>query len=152
MTINPSVRASMQAVLRSAATLLLVLGITQAQPSFAAATTLADQPLFTYNSVPGNLLLSLSVEFPTAISVANSGAYVNTSAYVGYFDALKCYTYQYSSTVDLNTYFVPVGYANASSHTCTSTTGSLQWSGNFLNWAAMQTIDPFRFALTAPPV
>ena len=35
-----------------------------------AQTALADQPLFSNANVPGNLALALSVEFPTAISVA----------------------------------------------------------------------------------
>ncbi len=33
--------------------------------------------------------------------------------------------------------------AKATAHVCTN-----KWSGNFLNWATMQTIDPFRWALT----
>jgi type IV pilus assembly protein PilY1 len=36
-----------------------------------AATPLADQPVFSTIAVPGNLALALSVEFPTAISVAH---------------------------------------------------------------------------------
>ena len=62
-----------------------------AQPSPGA--TLADQPVFASADVPGNLALTLSVEYPTAISVANLGNYADSSTYLGYFDPLKCYTY-----------------------------------------------------------
>jgi len=111
---------------------------------------LADQALFTANPVPGNLALALSVEFPTAVSVAHIGNYLNTNTYLGYFDPTKCYVYRSSATDSTtnpnltapDSYFEPNGLASAT-HTCSG-----QWSGNFLNWATMQTIDPFRWALT----
>jgi type IV pilus assembly protein PilY1 len=115
-----------------------------------AQTTLADKPIFGAADVPGNLALSLSVEFPTAISVANIGAYNDTMGYLGYFDPLKCYVYNAinsgTSTAPNYTtsYFQPYAMATGSNyHQCSG-----YWSGNFLNWAAMQTIDPFRWALT----
>ena len=138
-----------------------------------AQTTLADVPPDVSQGVPGNLLLALSVEYPTAVSVANHTAYSPTTTYVGYFDPAKCYTYQYDpnttnatyfgtapATQDLGTssvpgtgatagagnYFVPASYASAT-HTCSGTAIG-GWSGNFLNWSAMQSIDPFRWALT----
>ncbi len=111
----------------------------------AAQTDLADQPLFSSVSVPGNLLLSLSVEYPTANSIAYVSSYTAGVKYLGYFDPLKCYTYQYDANTDANNYFVPAGQAN-SSYQCAS--GNNYWSGAFLNWATMQTIDPFRWALT----
>ncbi|KJJ99460.1 hypothetical protein UB44_15205 [Burkholderiaceae bacterium 26] len=111
----------------------------------AAQTDLADQPLFSSVSVPGNLLLSLSVEYPTANSIAYVSGYSAGVKYLGYFDPLKCYTYQYDANVDANNYFVPATAAN-SNYQCAS--GNNYWSGAFLNWAAMQTIDPFRWALT----
>ena len=108
----------------------------------SAQVTLADQPVFTSVNVPGNLALALSVEFPTAISVAHpSRTYASTTAYIGYFDPGKCYAYRYTDGTSVDNYFYPVGAAT--SRTCTN-----QWSGNFLNWASMQTIDPFRWALT----
>ena len=39
-----------------------------------ATTPLADGPAASNTSVPGNLAISLSVEFPTAVSVAHIGA------------------------------------------------------------------------------
>ena len=59
-----------------------------------AAVALADQPVFASSDVPGNLALALSVEYPTAISVANLGDYADASEYLGYFDPKKCYSYQ----------------------------------------------------------
>jgi type IV pilus assembly protein PilY1 len=107
-----------------------------------AATPLADQPLFATPNVPGNLALLLSVEFPTAVSVAHTNrTYSPANEYLGYFDPGKCYDYYSTNGTDVNNYFRPT--ATASNRTCTS-----KWSGNFLNWASMQTIDPFRWALT----
>jgi type IV pilus assembly protein PilY1 len=110
--------------------------------SAQATTPLADQPLFAAANVPGNLALVLSVEFPTAVSVAYvTRTYSSATTYLGYFDAAKCYTYLYTDGSTVNNYFQP--YGGATNHTCHG-----QWSGNFLNWATMQTIDPFRWVLT----
>ncbi|MBB6580074.1 type IV pilus assembly protein PilY1 [Comamonas odontotermitis] len=114
----------------------------------ASSVALSDVPIFSGSSVPGNLTLPLSVEFPTALSVANLGAYSSTSTYYGYFDPDKCYDYVYDSNpppdgiASSNSYFQPAGKANAA-HECSG-----KWSGNFMNWATMPTIDPFRWALT----
>ncbi|MET3182781.1 UNVERIFIED_ORG: type IV pilus assembly protein PilY1 [Variovorax guangxiensis] len=115
----------------------------------AAATKLADQPVFATSDVPGNLALALSVEYPTAISVANLGDYADATEYLGYFDPKKCYTYQYvapavSTNPASDSYFQPAGASTGTNkHGCSG-----QWSGNFMNWATMQTIDPFRWALS----
>ena len=111
----------------------------------AAQTQLADQPVFTNTSVPGNLALALSVEFPTAVSVAHTGnTYSAANTYLGYFDPAKCYTYVFSET-EADRHFQPAG--SATNRSCTGSNNT-KWSGNFLNWATMQTIDPFRWALT----
>ena len=108
-----------------------------------AQTALADRPLFSTAGVPGNLSLLLSVEFPTAVSVAHTNrTYDNTSEYLGLFDPNKCYEYRYTNGTDTDNYFYPSASA-ATNHVC-----SAKWSGNFLNWASMQTIDPFRWVLT----
>ncbi len=110
-----------------------------------SATPLADQPVFSTISVPGNLALALSVEFPTAISVAHTDATYNAaSSYLGYFDPNKCYLYHYDATEALR-HFYPAGAAT--NRTCVGADDG-KWSGNFMNWATMQTIDPFRWALT----
>lgn len=106
-----------------------------------AATNLADKPLFSGSAVTGNVALALSVEFPTALGSAYTTAYTTATEYIGYFDPNKCYTYT-SANADVNRhYFQPT--AAAAAHTCVG-----KWSGNFLNWALTQTIDPFRYALT----
>lgn len=109
----------------------------------AAAQTVSQSPLTVGGNVPGNLLLVPSVEWPTLDSVANLGDYVQSRTYVGYFNSEKCYQYQYSAT-ESDRHFYPV--AAASSHNCSN--AAARWSGNFLNWAATQTIDPFRKTLT----
>lgn len=106
-----------------------------------AQIQLADQPVFSSVSVPGNMALALSVEFPTAISVAHKGAtYDSANTYLGYFDPNKCYLYKYRAD-EKERHFYPASMA--ASRTCSG-----QWSGNYMNWATMQTIDPFRWALT----
>jgi type IV pilus assembly protein PilY1 len=111
--------------------------------SAIAQVTLADRPVLTTVSVPGNLALALSVEYPTAVSVAHISGYDSNNEYLGYFDPNKCYLYNYSAT-EADRHFYPT--STTTTRQCSST--SKQWSGNFLNWATMQTIDPFRWALT----
>jgi type IV pilus assembly protein PilY1 len=109
---------------------------------FAADTPLADQPLFGASNVPGNLALVLSVEYPTAVSVAHTNrTYAAANTYLGYFDADKCYLYRRTDGASTDNYFYPSSASTG--HVCSG-----KWSGNFLNWASMQTIDPFRWALT----
>jgi type IV pilus assembly protein PilY1 len=114
----------------------------------ARALDLADSPLFASSSLPGNLLLALSVEWPTASTPAypNTTAYAPATAYVGYFDPEKCYRYNADATTPANSYFVP--HSAATGHTCTSTATVSLWSGNWLNWTSTQTIDAFRWTLT----
>jgi type IV pilus assembly protein PilY1 len=105
----------------------------------------SQQPLSAGGNVPGNLVLTPSVEWPTLVSVANiQENYSPTETYVGYFDSEKCYLYNYSAT-EANRYFYPTSMA-AAGRVCSS--ALKQWSGNFMNWATTQTIDPFRKALT----
>ncbi len=104
-----------------------------------AAADVSQTPLLLgASNVPGNLALVPSVEWPTLLSIANTGNYSSANTYLGYFDSAKCYTYDKT-----NEWFEPVEYAT--SRKCG---GSKQWSGNFLNWAGTPTIDPFRSALT----
>jgi type IV pilus assembly protein PilY1 len=134
-------RAARRAGVRRASALAMAIAMGYAK----AATPLADQPVFTISSVPGNVALALSVEFPTAVSVAHQGAFVAGKEYVGYFDPEKCYKYQQGTEVgnDLS-HFYPVSMATARKCTAAGDT----WSGNFLNWLTMQAIDPFRWTLT----
>ncbi len=121
-------------------TLLLWVGV--AATSANAQTALADRPIFSTTSVPGNLVLALSVEFPTAVTAADrSTTYSTATQYLGYFDPLKCYEYTYNEGAN-GSYFSPVGAVTAP-YGCSG-----YWSGNFLNWATMQAVDPFRWALT----
>lgn len=104
--------------------------------------TVSQTPLAVGGDIPGSLALVPSVEWPTVLSVANLGSYSSSNVYSGYFDSEKCYTYAFGGSLD-NSWFNPVSAAN--SRRCS---GARQWSGNFLNWAATPTIDPFRSALT----
>ena len=119
----------------------LTAALALAIASQAGAQLVSQQPLSAGGNVPGNVVLTPSVEWPTLDSVANLDAtYTPATIYVGYFDSEKCYAYNYD-VVEENRYFYPTGAATA--HVCAN-----RWSGNFLNWATTQTIDPFRKALT----
>lgn len=113
-----------------------------------AAVDLADSPVVSNTAVPGNLMLALSVEYPTASTPAylSTSAYSTSKTYVGYFDPAKCYAYSYNSGAPAQSYFYPVSAAT-SSFGCTSTSTGL-WGGNYMNYVSMQTLDIFRWALT----
>ena len=110
--------------------------------SSALSVDITQRPLYLGSDVPGNLMLVPSVEFPTIHSQANIGPYDHGRRYSGYFDPEKCYGYQYS-TVEAERHFYPI--RKAASFNCEA---DGEWSGNFMNWTATQTIDPFRSALT----
>jgi type IV pilus assembly protein PilY1 len=116
----------------------------------ASPIDLADTPVLSTVKVPGNVLLALSVEWPTA----NTPAYPSTQAYsashefLGYFDPLKCYRYVVASPID-ESFFTPVGpVVSTTNRSCVSTAAQPLWSGNYLNWAAMHSLDIFRWTLT----
>jgi type IV pilus assembly protein PilY1 len=93
-------------------------------------------PLANIDVVPSNVVLALSVEFPTGDTssyLKSSPTYAPaTTYYYGYFDPTKCYSYDAS-----NLYFVPAG--------CIAGTTP---KGNFLNWVSMTSLDQFRKILT----
>ncbi|MGJ7509492.1 PilC/PilY family type IV pilus protein [Variovorax sp. GT1P44] len=144
---NKRIRQGALALLRGA--IATAVGLSLGATMIASATSLADQPVFSTSSVPGNLALTLSVEWPTASRTAHTDNYSSASTYLGYFDPNKCYLYQSDTTSNGVTaadkgdssYFYPQGAA-------TNRKCSNAWSGNFLNWASTPTIDPFRWAMT----
>lgn len=122
----------------------------------SAQANVAQSPLLLGGgNVPGNLVLTPSVEFPTVISVANLGEYDIGKVYAGYFDSDKCYDYIREDFTHPNFgdvkgedgggYFTPM---NTNFKKPTRNCGGELWSGHYLNWATTQTIDPFRKALT----
>lgn len=144
MTSASFVHRSLRGLVRLAWPVTLALGALQP----AQAIDLADQPLFSTVSVPGNLVLALSVEWPTANTTAyfNSPAYASANEYLGYFDPLKCYKYVYNSATPASSYFTPDSVAAV--HVCSSDNSHPRWSGNYLNWSSMQSLDIFRWVLT----
>ncbi|WP_127556573.1 pilus assembly protein [Saccharospirillum alexandrii] len=122
----------------------LAVGLVCATASSMAQADIAQEPLFLGGGgIPGNMLLVPSVEWPTIESVANqNNTYTAANEFTGYFDSNKCYVYVYSAT-ESERYFRPNSIT--SDRRCS---GNGEWSGNFLNWAATQTIDPFRKVLT----
>lgn len=128
-----------------------------------AATALADAPVLATVSVPPNVMMTLSVEWPTGtVAAYNDNAstvsgfecsgrdggvgvcYFPARTYLGYFDAAKCYSYQLHATNPALDYFVPV--ALTATRDCSGSAG--RFSGNYLNWATTHAIDGFRYAMT----
>lgn len=126
-----------------------VLAALSATPA-VAQVQIQSRPLSLGNNVPNNLALVPSVEYPTIHSIANFSlvngvdVYNGATEYVGYFDSGKCYRYNYAPD-EPSRHFEPVALAGAG-RGCNG--ANRQWSGNYLNWATTQTIDPFRKALT----
>ena len=97
---------------------------------------ISTMPLFSgRGNVHPNLILDLSVEFPT-VGAAYRAEYDKSKEYLGYFNPEKCYAYA-------NDYFSISKNASAS-HEC----GGDSFSGNFMNWASASAIDMLRYALT----
>jgi len=91
-------------------------------------------------AVPGNVLLALSVEWPTGLQSSYPAQdYTVLTDYEGYFDARKCYHYNQVAEV-----FEPAG-ATTAGRGCTNANW---WSGNLLNWLTMTNLDQFRSVLT----
>jgi len=140
---------SVRARARLLPSIALPLALLVASAAGAQNVDLADKPLFSTTSVPGNMLLSLSVEYPTA----NTSAYFSTTPYAagtlynGYFDGKKCYRYLYNSASPADSYFQSDSVATAN-HQCSSSPSRPLWSGNYLNYAAMQSLDIFRWVMT----
>lgn len=136
--------------------LALTLALCVTAPGARAAVPINQNPLTLSNNVPGNIVLTPSVEFPTVMSMANIGSFNPRQVYGGYFDSDKCYDYFPMGAVPVNTpaaqaaepkgmagYFVAKQWGHESPASCHG-----RWSGNFLNWAGTQTIDTFRSVMT----
>jgi len=81
---------------------------------------MANVPLFSgRGNVHPNLVLSLSVEFPT-VGIAyrgDGGTYNRDNEYVGYFNPLKCYAYNGGNRNLTDTgYFYSIKNADAGTH------------------------------------
>ncbi len=136
--------------------LLTCLALGAVPQTARAQVAITQQPLTVANNVPGNVVLTPSVEWPTVMSVSNLHGFDASKTYGGYFDSAKCYTYDSNGQIPTKTpapqmaapkgesgYFVPSSKSNTSPATCSG-----KWSGNYLNWAATQTIDTFRSVMT----
>jgi len=118
-------------------TLVAIAAVTGVSP--VHALTLLQQPSST-KAIPGNLLLALSVEFPTGVQISYTATtYTVTQSYKGYFDNAKCYSYDTTNEV-----FKPVSAMNTNG----SCPVASQWSGNLLNWLTMTNLDQFRSVMT----
>ncbi len=150
---------------------ILAMQLQWLPPVYAAnpstPTALGNAPLTTENNFPGNVLLTLSVEFPTGITHAYSdegpftGAtgtgcpgtlssrsvcYFHARTYQGYFDPTKCYTYSTGADGGRGA-FVPARIPNVGQPASCNGANS-EWSGNFLNWSTGSALDNFRKTLT----
>jgi type IV pilus assembly protein PilY1 len=140
-----------------AAVLTLVL------PAYAAVMDdYSNVPPFVSQSVPPLVLLEVGKDHKLYYNAYNDGSdldedgrldidYKHSIDYYGYFDPVKCYSYD-----STNKRFNPAGFSakqdNAYSlrkygHTYTKFCDSTQWSGNILNWLTMTRMDVLRKVL-----
>ena len=125
-------------------TLLLALALTSLAGAASADTQLANIPVGTASTVPANMMLALSVEYPTGtVAAYKSTSYDYTFPYLGYFDSGKCYDYDAGKQ-----WFTPTSVAVSATGSCADGTRFAHWSGNMLNWATMTALDEFRQSLT----
>lgn len=126
-------------------------------PGVEAQTTvdLSDSPILASGRGPAsNLLLSLSVEFPTVGAAYRGTTYDNNLRTLGYWDSDTCYTYVTTGlptalTANQPGTGAPAGYFRRSrAATNFQCGGAGEYSGNFMNWAAQSAIDSLRYALT----
>ncbi len=71
--------------------------------------------------------------------------YTHSIDYYGYFDPYKVYKYNSTPTLEKNRYFYPVRFSADKKTSGNPADG--EWSGNFLNWAAMARVDTMRKVL-----
>lgn len=116
----------------------LLLSLALFAPTAALAFSASTKPAET-QSVPGNMLLALSVEFPTGLQGSYTSNYDTGILYDGYFDNRKCYSYSTTDEV-----FTPTS-GKTTSNACPNTD---HWSGNVLNWMTMTNLDQFRSVMT----
>lgn len=121
------------------AAVFLGAGLAQAQP----VLNLARDPLLGTRPMHANVLLSLSVEFPTVGAAYRESQrnYDPTQRYIGYFNADLCYRYDAGAER-----FEAAGVvydAAAGDRRCSGL-----FAGNFMNWATMSAMDIFRMTLT----
>ncbi len=133
-----SLKTLRKPVVKAVAAALASMAATAAAQSLPPTLNLATDPLLGPRPLHPNVALALSVEFPTVGAAFNRIAYTASTKYVGYFNSSSCYTYNSGSE-----YFVPAG-ATATDYSCSGAS----FSGNFLNWATMSSIDIFRYAMT----
>src|SRR5918911_762546 len=110
------------------------------QTTFAALLTLAQEPLFIGSNIPPKVMLTISKDQQLFKKAYNDYSdldgdgviettYKHSIDYYGYFDPTKCYTYNTTRQRFEPSRVSPTKY-------CTG-----EWSGNFLNWAAMSRMD-----------
>jgi len=139
----------MRSLTRSLATsraggMLLALALTSLAGAAVADTSLANIPIGTASTVPANMILALSVEYPTGtVAAYKSATYDFTFPYLGYFDSGKCYDYDTAKQ-----WFTPTRFTVSASGSCADGSKEAHWSGNMLNWATMTALDEFRLSLT----
>lgn len=119
--------------------LLLAAALAQAQP----VLNLARDPLLGTRPMHANVLLSLSVEFPTVGAAYRESQrnYDPAQRYIGLFNADLCY--RYDAAAERFESAGAVRDAAAGDRRCSGL-----FAGNFMNWASMSAMDIFRMTLT----
>ncbi len=126
---------------------ILVLSLVIPANILALTNDISQSPLILTKSVKPQVLLNMSNDHQLFFTAYNDyddidgdgkadGTYIHSVDYYGYFDPDKCYDYD---TTDNR--FEPVEAVDGSKYCPNS---GAEWSGNFLNWAAMARIDVVR--------
>ncbi len=114
---------------------------------------LSDSPVLAAGRGPSsNMVLSLSVEWPTVGAAYKTPVYDNAIRTLGYWDADSCYSYVTAGvpaelTADTPATGAPAGFFRRAG-AATNFRCAGNYSGNFLNWAAQSAVDSLRYALT----
>jgi type IV pilus assembly protein PilY1 len=119
-----------------------------AQPVYAL--DLPSRPLFLGPAIPPQVMLTLSKDQQLFKKAYNDYSdldgdgvpeitYKHSVRYYGYFDPVKCYSY--NTTTNL---YEPQSVVTDAAGNMINAVCSGQWSGNFLNWASMSRMDAVR--------
>ena len=125
---------------------VITAGLVISQTTLPPEVKLPAEPLFMNGAkTKGNLMLALSVEFPT-VGQTYRDNFDMTKEYVGYFDPKACYRTVPASANNSTggEYFDWQTNKGSVSATCPSS----QFDGNFMNWATSSAIDIMRYGLT----
>ncbi len=128
----------------------LVIGTAVSQTPVVQRDTINTNPgPFAVVEQGANVMLALSVEFPTVGTAYRTSTFEPEKNYLGYWDHTGCYKYGDNGTASAlrGHYYYRTGTWNAARE-CNHNGASGEYSGNLLNYVASSAIDILRLGLT----